>query len=267
MTLSELLDFARANVQTEATWPADLQAAFKALAAVPYRGWIYHVPVPKEHTRIQYADVKMDHADYDYDKLIAHAVKVGNAVLVNEGTYPFNPLQPMYERVRAMCAYVHSPAFNSPTVFLDGDAFVNADLRPIFDAIADIGVTYRNVPGLMPINEGVIFAKPTDRTRAFFRSYLATYEHLAGCPEVISHYGDIKRWRGGQLSLNAISSLGDVHGELDHRDGISYLPCDIFNFSMDMDRGYTRGELDQKAVLHLKGPRKVLVDQIIAYQS
>lgn len=241
---------------------------------VPWRGWIYHVPIPKEHAQIKYRDVKMDQSVYDYSKIVAHAVARGRALLVNETLYPFNPLEPMYERVRAMCAYVHSSAFNSPTVFLDGDAFVNTDLTPIFKTIRDVAVTYRNDPGLMPINEGVIFAQPTEGAKAFFRSYLATYENLAKTPEIVEYYGSnpgIKRWRGGQLSLNALTCPEGVASEMDRLDGpgyrVQYLSCLAWNFSMDLHQSYARDELDTKAIIHNKGDRKRMADQVIGYQN
>jgi len=241
-----------------------------------FRAFIYHVPMPSDAPPMNYPDMGKTVFNYDYPKLLTHAVQQvnrygGQALLIDEKFYPFNPLQPMYERCRAMCAYVHSTAFNAPTLFLDGDAFLNADPMPVLATIKDVGVTYRNWNGLMPLNEGVIMAKPTDATRAFFRAYLATYEHLAETAEVKEHYGDVKRWRGGQLSLNAIASLGDVHDEMDCNTvagaDIRYLPCSTFNYAIEVDRDVPGAELDQKLVLHLKGPRKRLVDQVVQYQG
>src|SRR3546814_15352353 len=88
----------------------------------------------------------------------------------------------MYERVVAISAFVQSRAFASDTAFLDSDAFVNLPLAPLFRLPFDVAVTYRNDPGLMKINEGVIFASPRRglAARGFFRRYLATYEALRG---------------------------------------------------------------------------------------
>lgn len=308
MNVQDIIDIARRNIRTSSfltpegmagTWPVDMVIPFNQMniPESPWRGWIYHVPIPKEHAQIKYRDVKMDQSVYDYDKIVGHALSsinrfnggaiwvtdaIGGKVFVTDKcavqrpgraklVYPFNPLQPMYERVRAMCAYAHSAAFNSPTVFLDGDAFVNTDLTRIFKAIPDIAVTYRHHPGLMPINEGVIFANPTEGARAFFRAYLATYENLAKVPEIVDYYGDIKRWRGGQLSLNALTCPLGVPSEVDRletsRYVVGYLPCHVWNFSVEMDQSYSKADLDAKAVIHLKGGRKALVDQVIEYQN
>lgn len=303
MNLTELIEIARRNARSDGQWTnyewiktvGLLSIEFQRLNLVKenWRGWIYHVPIPPGAAKIQYRDVKMDQSKYDYDRIVAHAARMARDAIVvtdvapNGGSvaishdhkpywlryveYPFNPLEPMYERCRAMCAYVHSQAFNSPTVFLDGDAFVNTDLNPIFKTIRDVAVTYRNDPGLMPINEGVIFAKPTEGTRAFFRAYLATYENLAKVPEIVEYYGDIKRWRGGQLSLNALACPPGVPSEMDRLEvagaHIQYLPCATFNFSMAMDQPLSKATLDQKMVVHMKGPRKVLFEQIRDYQE
>lgn len=290
MNLTELIEIARRNtrqyddVECPECWDilagdcvhCDIRMDFDRLhlPKVDWRGWIYHVPIPPEAAKIQYRDVKMDQSKYDYEPIVAHAVARGRALRVDGSLYAFNPLEPMYERCRAMCAYVHSQAFNSPTVFLDGDAFVNTDLNPIFKTIRDVAVTYRNDPGLMPINEGVIFAKPTEGTRKFFRAYLATYENLAKVPEIIEYYGSnpgIKRWRGGQLSLNALTCPPGVPSEMDRIQvagcSVQYLPCETWNFSLDLHKPYAPRELDTKAILHQKGDRKVMADQIMAYQE
>jgi hypothetical protein len=277
MNLPELIEISRRNVRYE--MPPNqvhLINVFNKLdlPVTDWRGWIYHVPMPKDTGITKYVDTKIDPNRFDYEPIVAHAVKRGRAILVNEKLYAFNPLEPMYERCRAMCAYVHSHAFNSPTVFLDGDAFVNTDLTAIFKAIKDVAVTYRLDLGLMPINEGVIFVKPTEGTRSFFRAYLATYENLAKVPEIVDYYGSdpgIKRWRGGQLSLNALTCPEGVISEMDRMEvagcTVQYLPCETWNKSLDMDQSYAHAELDTKAVLHQKGPRKAMSEQIMAYQN
>lgn len=277
--IRELIDYAATQVVSPLWAPElkllsyiDVREAFDALATLktPWRGFIYHVPVPKDQSKVEYRDIKaLDHSVYDYDTIVSHAVRQGRAILVNQRLYPFDSRIPMYERVRAMCAYVHSTAFNSPTVFLDGDAFVNVDLEPLFKTIRDVGVTYRSDPGLMPINEGVIFAQPTEGTRAFFRAYLSTYERLAKDQKIIEYYGDIKRWRGGQLTLNALTCPPGIPSEMDTREvfgcQVQYLPCFTWNYSPDGP--HTKEDLDAKGILHLKGDRKKLIQQVIGYQE
>lgn len=167
----------------------------------------------------------------------------------------------MFERAEAMCAFVHSDSFNAPTVFMDSDAFPNADLLPVFDSVRDIGLTYRDTPGLMPINEGVIFAQPTDAARAFFRAYLGTFEALRGLLVETDW-----RWWGGQLALNALGYISDPASSVIH-SAVNLLPCDTYNFSPDTEADLDPAVLDTKSVIHLKGGRKDMFERVRAYQE
>ncbi len=169
----------------------------------------------------------------------------------------------MLARAVAMCTFVHSPAFTAPTFFLDNDAFPNADLRGVeFD---HIGVTVRdNGPdqgenaGLMPVNEGVILAKPTDEARAFFMAYAGTYEAIAKTFQIDSDGKDV-RWWGGQIALNVVSK------RLSHL--VKEFSCETWNFSPERGRDYPYEELNDKKVIHLKGGRKKQFDHLKAYQE
>ncbi len=158
----------------------------------------------------------------------------------------------MFARAQAMRDYVWSDQFNAPTVFLDNDAFPNADLSIAFDQIQHVGLTVRDTPGLMPVNEGVIFAQPSDEARYFFSAYVDTFSALG---HVIP--AEQWRWWGGQMALNMLAQPA--------ADRLTLLPCDRWNFSPDGPQH--RAALDGKAVLHLKGQRKALFDQLVAYQE
>jgi hypothetical protein len=73
------------------------------------------------------------------------------------------------------------------------------------------------------------------------------------------------------LSLNAIACPEGVPSEMDRAQVagalVQYLPCHVWNYSLEMDKPHTYGELNSKAVLHLKGDRKRMVEQIIEYQE
>lgn len=254
----------------------------------------FHAAVPAAESAVQYRDVAIDHGKFDYDRIVRHCIAAALAaqpncrfVLATDSSFltgvshpnltivrlPLDRANPMYERVVAMCAFVRSRQFSGPTVFLDSDAFLNAPIASIFAAPFDLGVTYRSDPGLMPINEGVIFANSRNRSAvdAFFTGYLGTYDRLSVHPVVTGYYGNVKRWRGGQLSLNALTCPAGIPSEMDAAESfgakIRYYPCTAFNFSIELDRPYSGKQLDTKAVLHLKGPRKAVLDQIIAYQA
>ena len=276
---------------------AQFQAAFDA-APIPAAAptaicFAFHASVPDSEAAVKYRDVAIDHSKFDYDRIVRHCIAAALAaqpgsrfVLATDDKFlsdlshpsvtivrlPLDAASPMYERVVAMCAFVRSRQFNAPAVFLDSDAFLNAPIVNLFQGHFDIGATYRPDPGLMPINEGVIFAnsRNKDLVRGFFAGYLGTYDRLCGNATVTGYYGNVKRWRGGQLSLNALTCPLGVPSELDSAKAfgarIRYYPCATFNFSIEMDRPYSGRQLDVKAVLHLKGPRKIILDQIVAYQ-
>lgn len=198
--------------------------------------------------------------DGDYEHLVPHWKAM--ATKFNPTCAWFLVRQPdanMFHRAMAMCAHVNTPSlFTVPTVFMDVDAFPNADLREATNSVRDIGLTYRETPGLMPINEGVIFARPTEAAKIFFWAYLATFEALQ---ELLTPAD--WAWWGGQLALNALTDF-----VTDKEDLVTaFLPCDIYNFSPDTDSDLSKAVLDTKAVIHLKGQRKAQFARMREYQE
>ncbi|MGH6890956.1 MAG: hypothetical protein ACREEP_01740, partial [Dongiaceae bacterium] len=281
-----------------ATRLAHFQAAFDvaALPAAPPSAicFAFHASVPQAEAAVKYRDVAIDHSKFDYERIVRHCIATALAVqpgarfiLATDSQFlggtahpaltvvrlPLDASSPMYERVLAMCAFVRSRQFNAPTAFLDGDAFLNAPIANLFQGHFDVGATYRPDSGLMPINEGVIFVdnRNKDPVRNFFAGYLGTYDRLCQNATVTGYYGNVKRWRGGQLSLNALTCPLGIPSELDGAKALGakvrYFPCSTFNFSIELHRPYSAKQLDTKAVLHLKGPRKAVLDQIVSYQT
>jgi hypothetical protein len=239
------------------------------------RAWTYHVPVPPDHARIDYPDVRMDQGEFDYAALLTHwqrvACRYGDA-WTECGDASVDRTAPMYERMRYMLSFVSSDLFaTEPTVFLDSDAFLNADIRHIFDGDWDIGVTYRHSMGAShALNEGVIFAnnRRPAAVRSFFRAYLDTYHAALEDADLVAKYGNLKRWRGGQLSLNRLACPQGLPTALDYQEiagaRVAYFPCFKWNYPVD---AVDHRLWDTKAVLHLKGARKHLLPEIIAYQE
>jgi len=254
--------------------------------------FLYHVDMG-EVSRLSYRDITLDTAAHDYVTVISTFLDCALYWLPESTVYivtshgsalrkfadarvrvvelDVDYSQPMYERVSAMCAYVHSAAFSTDTLFLDSDAFLNADITTYLDSDTDVVVTARDVPGLMPVNEGVIMARHErpQSVAAFFLRYLATYEILINDSRTHDFYGDIRKWRGGQLSLNAITwhlapfSPYRIINTLGTR--VRVLPCDLFNYSHDYQEGMREEELQHRLIVHLKGSRKELIDAFRAY--
>jgi hypothetical protein len=253
---------------------------------------IFHVKIPSDAVAIKAPDIRgLDHDKVDYETLIRLNIDIAlktnprarvflitdlsflNDLLpdsrLNISRIRVNTREPMFERVVTMAAYSRSSLFDQPTVFLDSDAFL---LRPVHNLFAnrfDVGLTHRNIFGQMPINEGVIFANTTRRAsvQAVFDAYVASYLSIEANSEIAKIYSNLRRWRGGQLSVNSIGQGGQVYASglsiaTDPR--IAYLPCSAYNLSEIGEQEVTAGLCKRTAILHLKGPRKSWVNSLIS---
>ncbi len=253
---------------------------------------IFHVKIPSDAGSVKAPDIRgLDHDKVDYETLIRINIKIAlktnprsRVFLITDASFLsdlkpnsrlnisrilVNAREPMFERVVTMAAYLRSSLFVQPTVFLDSDAFL---LRPIHNLFAnrfDVGLTHRNIFGQMPINEGVIFANITRRAsvQAVFDAYVASYLSIETNFEIAKIYSNLRRWRGGQLSVNSIGQGGQVYASglnaaTDPR--IAYLPCSVYNLSEIGEQEVTVALCKRTAILHLKGPRKSWVNSLIA---
>lgn len=252
----------------------------------------FHADVPESHRFIEYVDVSHDHHGYDYRRIIRHFTSSALSFNPNARIFfvtgeagaepprdprvrvvrlPIDTRAPMYERVRAAVAYVRSAAFDRDTIFLDTDAFPNRALTSVFGADFDVGVTERPTQDFyMPLNEGVIFAaaRRPSATRRFFEHYVGTYDALIADPIVTAYYGDVTRWRGGQLSLNATAfGLSAAAPLTSNHPMIAHFPCETHNFLVGQNSTPDPEQWDEKFVLHLRGGSKILIQQLEQYQN
>jgi hypothetical protein len=265
-----------------------------AAATADLHVFVFHVDMGAAAGKVEFRDVTLDVGWFDYVSILQtfkqcvfrwhpqamlYLVTSPGSALIELGDERTRIVeleipsdQTMYQRVAAMCAYSRSAAFARDTLFLDSDAFLNARFTEYLEADYDVAVTVRNEAGLMPVNEGVIVARAERRAavRGFFDRYLATYDALLS-DDRIAAYGDIRKWRGGQLSLNAATraahpysnqrriSVGDAR--------LQCLPCDPFNYSYKYGTSIAREQSRNKVVLHMKGGRKIdlqAVRQVLA---
>lgn len=182
----------------------------------------------------------------------------------------FSARRLMFERQRAFTALLRSRVYDRPVVFLDTDAIATRDLREVFEADFDVGLTYRaatsGIYALMPVNEGVIFAnvRRPDRTIAFFEELLVHYQALAENRDILDWYPDgIWCWRGGQLALNSVSvgwklfqEDSEVRTSMRGDARVTFFPCRTHNRSpgpADEDAALL---IRESFVVHFKGDRK-----------
>ena len=251
---------------------------------------LFHVKIPADAGEIKAPDIRnLDHNQIDYEALIRLNIDIAlrtnsraRVFLLTDHTFlsdlkehgrlhvarlRVNTREPMFERVLTMTAYVRSKLFDEPTVFLDSDAFLIRPIHNIFMNHFDVGLTHRHIVGQMPINEGVIFANNMNRkaVRKVFDSYLASYLAIESDPGISKIYSNLRRWRGGQLSVNSIGQGGQVY-----TSGFStkssarmvYLPCAVYNLSQIEEQEVNSNLPLRSAVLHLKGLRKNWINRL-----
>ena len=191
---------------------------------------IYHVPFEnKENKSIGSFDVPtIDHSKIKHLELVRWTIQaiqrvVPDSEIVVCTDEPFGELlsdlkptivvpeveknRPMYYRARTYNTIIQERLTKGVTVFLDSDAILLKDPTQLPSQLNfNIGVTARYAPNLMPINEGVIITNSESQACLdFFAHYMGTYETIKddkSIQKIVKN--DLMRWRGGQLSLNAI---------------------------------------------------------------
>ena len=163
-------------------------------------------------------------------------------------------------RVKTYNTLIQQDLIGKNTIFMDSDIMI---LRNPWEDLSkinfDVGVTYRFVPGLVPINEGVIYCRDNNlRVKEFFSRYIQTYEKVKtnGLINKIVQT-DLEKWRGGQLSLNGTCSAGRMVNHKDSTDSVAFLPCEKYNRTIYDYNEVKRVYQDNLAFLvHAKGAIK-----------
>ena len=169
--------------------------------------------------------------------------------------------RPMYYRARTYNTIIQNRWTNGVTIFLDSDAIVLKDPSPLPKQLNfKVGVTARFAPNLMPINEGVIMCESQSQECIdFFAHYMGTYEAIKDDKKIQSVTGnDLMRWRGGQLSLNAVCPGSKMVDLRDSNTWIKVLPCNIYNKAVMSPNEVNQLRRDNMTyVAHIKGKAKM----------
>lgn len=251
----------------------------------------FHVPVPESCSKISYIDVQHDHLDFDYDGILVHFVECAARtnpdaqliiVTAKDSALPplpaeativrldLDPRKLMFERATSMAAFVAADTAGREVGFFDTDAFLNRPLDQVFASPFEIGLTERPSQNFyMPINEGVIYARPgpSEVVRKFFKDLIGVYEAMIEDQQVRAYYGDITRWRGGQLALNAVSQHRLKLEDVNSRFATMRLPCHEFNFWVEPHLVNSPLVWKDKSILHLKGDSKYAFSRFRALHS
>ena len=244
---------------------------------------IYHVPFDKDQNKsIGSFDVPtIDHSKIKHLELVRWTIRSiqktcpdAEVVVCTDEAFggaiaDLNPtilipevekIRPMYYRARTYNTIIQNRWINNTTVFLDSDAIVLKDMRHLPKQLNfKVGVTARYAPNLMPINEGVIIVESESKPCIdFFAHYIGTYQYIKDDKIIQQITGnDLMRWRGGQLSLNAICPSSKMVDFRDSNEHIKILPCSKYNYAVS-----NKAEVSTLAkenlihVAHIKGKAK-----------
>ena len=246
---------------------------------------IYHVPFEaKADQAIGSFDVPViDHSKINHTKLVRQTIKAilsthpqAEVVLCTDEAfgaqmrdlgvtllYPeVERHRPMYYRAKTYNTLVQTKAIQRTAIFLDSDAIVLRPMAHLPEALGfDVAVTQRFAPNLMPINEGVIIARANTNTcTEFFAHYMGTYDLIKNDAVVQRVCGnDLMRWRGGQLSLNAMLTGGKMKTSMSSQNlCIKILDCNRFNYSVSKIEDVDNLRRARRVyVAHVKGKAKI----------
>ena len=244
---------------------------------------IYHVPFTKSGDKsIGSFDVpKIDHSKIKHLEIVRWTIKsiqeaVPNAEIVICTDEQFgsqlkdlnptiiipdvDPNRPMYYRARTYNTLIQNKCTQGVTVFLDSDAIVLKDPSYLVQQLNfKVGLTARFSPNLMPINEGVIITKPDSKECIdFFAHYMGTYEAIKDDSIIKSvSQNDLMRWRGGQLSLNAVCKGVKLLDPRDSSKDVKILPCRKYNYAVkSKDEVFKLKRNSYVHIAHIKGKAK-----------
>ena len=245
---------------------------------------IYHVPFDSGHnTTIGSFDVpKIDHSRIKHLELVRWTIEAINRTCpdaevivctdqeIGSAIKDMNPTilipsvernRPMYYRARTYNTIIQNKWLKGTTVFLDSDAIVLRDPRYLPSLLKfKVGVTARYAPNLMPINEGVIITEShAQESIDFFAHYMGTYEWVKDDENIKRITGnDLMRWRGGQLSLNAICNNTKMLDFRDSSKAVKVLPCSKYNYAVrNKDEVHDLQDQGKIYVAHIKGKAKM----------
>ena len=169
--------------------------------------------------------------------------------------------RPMYYRAKTYNTIIQKKLVKGVTIFLDSDAIVLKNPTSLPSKLDfKVAVTARFAPNLMPINEGVIITdSSSEECIDFFAHYMGTYEAIKDDSIIKSvTQNDLMRWRGGQLSLNAVCPGSKMLDFRDSTQTLKILPCDLYNYTVrDKLEIKTLKEENKVYIAHIKGRAKL----------
>jgi len=106
--------------------------------------------------------------------------------------------------------------------FFDADMLIMRDFSQVFNYNFDVAYTYRMDYGRLPLNGGVMFAKPTRKAKSFFRKFLEINNYF------LTHKKEHDEFRRIYAGMNQ-AAMGWMLERSNHRANILGLPCPLWN--------------------------------------
>ena len=145
--------------------------------------------------------------------------------------------------------YEHMMTADQPVIFIDCDMLALRDVSYVFDMNFDIAITACPRGYMVPLNGGVIFAKPNWRARVFFQRLKEINQKM------YDDYEFHKPWQDKYHGMNQ-SAMGYVLEKYSESINIKALPTLEFN-AIECDWKYVR---DRTCFLHInKGLRRAIL--------
>ena len=146
---------------------------------------------------------------------------------------------------------------NKHVVLLDCDTLVVDNFLEVFDEDFDIGITFRDKPNA-PYNGGVIFVKPTNKSKQFFKLFLEINNSFM--IDTKKHKIYDKKYTGyNQAALGCI--LEEYNN--DNKFKIKEFPCNIYNLC----NNYNTYTYINPKIIHIKMKLREDLQNYLVYNN
>jgi hypothetical protein len=200
------------------------------------------------------------------DESTSFAADIGAHEIIRR---PMDLNQIMYERLRLQIAYLQERQAGRASILMDTDVVTNRDPAEVFCRNFDIGLTWRQGFPDAPFNGGMIFVGPSSRGLDFLVEARHCYDRLAADVAITERFDkSLKAWWGDQFALALTAGYREfgqrtTDGLIVNETIVAFLPCDLFNVTLEATGSYNVDILKQKFFVHFKGNRKGMLSKYV----
>jgi len=163
---------------------------------------------------------------------------------------PHRPKNVQYNTMKLREWINYMETATEDTIFIDCDMLCMQPAFHAFDYDFDVAVTFRPKGSIPPMNGGVVFARPTENAREFFRKWLEVNNEMYSKPPF--HH----KWKIKYLGMNQ-AAFGYMYESGLCMDHVKKLPTRVWN-AVDDDWKDVNGET---VFIHIKSQLRRAVMQ------